>query len=131
VPQDLPLLLDRIRILADSDGAEPADRLLATIEHTLTDGYAHALALEGERLRIERQMGEAVTRLDDDEHVEALSSLAARLETTDRELVRLRAVLASLRRRADRVRRADANARVSDDAAPNGVHGGLNSVLDL
>jgi uncharacterized membrane protein YccC len=104
VPQDLPLLLDRIRTLADDDAAEPADRLLATIEHTLTDGYAHALALEGERLRIERELGEVVTSLEPEQHLDALTSLAARLEATDRELGRLRAVLDALRRRADRVR---------------------------
>jgi hypothetical protein len=96
-------------MLVDGDANEPAERLLATIEHTLTDGYAHALALEGERLRLERQIGEAVTHLEDDD-AKALASLAARLEMTDRDLVRLRAVLVALRRRADCVREAGAPA---------------------
>jgi diphthamide synthase (EF-2-diphthine--ammonia ligase) len=110
VPHDLSDLLVRIRMLVDDDANEPSERLLATIEHTLTDGYAHALALEGERLRIERQMGEAVTHLENEDEVETLAALAARLETTDRDLVRLRAVLVALRRRADYVRRAGAAA---------------------
>lgn len=110
MPHDLSDLLARIRILADGDSSEPADRLLATIEHTLTDGYAHALALEGERLRIEREMGEAVTHLGEGDDVEAITELAARLETTDRDLVRLRTVLVALRRRADCVRGVGATA---------------------
>ena len=38
-----------------ADGADPSVPVLTELEHTLTDGYARALALEGERLRIERQ----------------------------------------------------------------------------
>jgi hypothetical protein len=110
VPHDLSDLLARIRMLVDDDANEPAEQLLARIEHTLTDGYAHALALEGERLRIQRQLGEAVTHLEEDEDVDALAALAARLETTDRDLERLRGVLVALRRRADSVRRAGAAA---------------------
>ena len=44
-------LLDRISaLLGDSTGD------LDTIEHTLTDGYARALALEAERWRLERRV---------------------------------------------------------------------------
>ncbi len=106
--EELPRLLERIRVLAGRNATEPPDRLLATIEHTLTDGYAHALALEGERLRLERQLSEAVNRLDEDGRRGTLTSLAARIEANDLDLVRLRAALDALRRRADRVRRAAA-----------------------
>jgi hypothetical protein len=110
VREDLPRLLERIRVLADADATEPADRLLATIEHTLTDGYAHALALEGERLRLERQVSETVPYVADEGRRDALTSLAARLQATDRDLGRLRAALRRLDRRADLVRRTAATA---------------------
>ncbi len=56
---------------------------LATLERRLTDGYAAALALEAERLRIER-----------------------RLDEVDGELASLRSLLRSLQKRARARRRA-------------------------
>ena len=50
---DLPLLIDRLRLLVDHPGDE-----LGAVEHTLTDGYAHALALEAERRRAEARVRE-------------------------------------------------------------------------
>ena len=50
---DLSLLIDRLRFLVDHPGDE-----LGAIEHTLTDGYASALALEAERRRAEAQVRE-------------------------------------------------------------------------
>lgn len=58
---------------------------LATLETTLTDGYAETLALEGERLRIE-----------------------ARLRAIDGELARLRPLLRELQERARSRRRSAA-----------------------
>ena len=37
---------------------------LAQIERTLTDGYAHALELEGEKLRLERRLTQITQRID-------------------------------------------------------------------
>ncbi len=54
---------------------------LATLERRLTDGYAEALALEAERLRIERRLGEV-----------------------DGELARLRPLLQTLQQRARALR---------------------------
>jgi hypothetical protein len=68
-------------LTAPEDGAGAPT--LATLERRLTDGYAEALALEAERLRIERRLGEV-----------------------DGELARLRPLLRSLQARARAVRSA-------------------------
>lgn len=97
---DIGLLLDRINELLDAPAQGVRAPALARIEHTLTDGYARALALEGERWRIERRIGE-VARLQngDQGHTGELSALAQRLSAADRELARLRGLLTTLRAR--------------------------------
>lgn len=87
-------------LLAD---AEPT---LAVLEDTLTQGYAEALALEAERLRIERRLGE-VARTATADHAAELRSLGCRLSAADGELLRLRTMLGTLHDRA-RVLRAAA-----------------------
>lgn len=93
----LPLLETEIRSLLDQPpGAGGPSR--DTVEHTLTTGYAHALRLDAERLRVERRLREVVRS-------EALDTAArddAVLELTrvDRELARLRALLSTLREQA-------------------------------
>ena len=47
-------IAELLRMPEDGTGAPSLD----TIETTLTDGYAEALALEAERWRIERRLGE-------------------------------------------------------------------------
>src|SRR6266516_7393997 len=86
-------LLDRIEELMDGPGA-PEE-----VERTLTDGYAEALALEAERWRIHRRIGEAAAELEegDAERVRELTRLARRLAKTDAQLTRLRDRLAALR----------------------------------
>jgi len=82
---------------------------LAHMEDTLTEGYAHALALEAERWRLERRLGEAahelagpsVPRLADE-----IASLAKRLRSADGELSELRMLLGSLHKRTRTVRYA-------------------------
>ena len=130
MPTDLTRLLDRIRVLLDGGATGPRDRQLATIEHTLTDGYAHALALEGERLRLEREIETAVARLADGQQTDGLTALAARLAITDDDLARLRALLDALRGRALAVRRAGRDGQL-DETASDRVDGGLDPVLDL
>jgi hypothetical protein len=102
---DQQALLEDIRSLMqgplDSDPVEARAR----VERTLTDGYAHALALEGERLQIERRIDEVTSQLDTDEGgslVGELSALSQKLGRTERALAELRGLLASLR---DRLRR--------------------------
>ena len=72
---------------------------LAVLEETLTEGYAEALALDAERLRLERRIGEVAREARADSGGE-LTSLGRRLTLTDGELARLRALLATLHDRA-------------------------------
>ena len=75
---------------------------LAAIESTLTDGYAEALALEAERLRIERRLGEVARDAGDvSAHSVAaeLADLTERLDSADGELARLRSLLRNLQAR--------------------------------
>jgi hypothetical protein len=98
---DLPSLLLRIQSLADGHADDPPERLLEQVEHTLTDGYAIALALEGERLRLQRELAADATRAD----------VRARLDANERELQDLRARLDGLRLQAQSVRQAAASGR--------------------
>ena len=85
-----------------------SERDLDSIEHTLTDGYAHALYLEAERQRLERRLTEVAQDIhsgDPDATLE-LSQLAARLDGNAGELQRLRGRLSELRRHADEIRAA-------------------------
>jgi hypothetical protein len=87
----------------------PADAaVLAHMEDTLTVGYARALALEAERWRLERQIGEVAATLADGAASDTrdLAMLARRMSETDAEVVRLRAALGSLRDRASELRAA-------------------------
>ena len=80
---------------------------LAQIERTLTDGYAHALELEGEKLRLERRVSEITQKIDrgdSAEHARELASLAGRLDGNAGALAKLRGVLGELRRHASSVR---------------------------
>jgi hypothetical protein len=102
-------LLKDIRSLIDApvDGQDAP--FLADLERTLTDGYAHALALEAECLRLERQMSEAAVRIADgapDETAADLSAIALRLRDAGSDLGELRSALNSLRARASELRAA-------------------------
>jgi hypothetical protein len=72
---------------------------LDTLESTLTEGYAQALALEAERWRLERRLGE-VARSGGAEIGNEISSLGRRLTVADDELVKLRSLLGTLHERA-------------------------------
>ena len=100
-------LLSQIHTLIATPNGDAA--ALAQMEDTLTVGYARALALEAERWRLERQIGEVASRLAYDGDTGAaddLAALARRMSDTDVEVVRLRTALASLRDRASEVRSA-------------------------
>jgi hypothetical protein len=77
---------------------------LDRLESTLTEGYAQALALEAERWRLERRLGE-VAREGGKNVGEELSSIGDRLNTTDGELAQLRRLLGSLHERARKARK--------------------------
>ena len=102
--QEIRTLLDAPRVGDDAPSIE-------AVEHTLTAGYAKALALEAERWRLERRIAEVAAKLaeaTDQEHSE-LANLGRRLSTADGDLSQLRGLLASLRVRADEIRSARAN----------------------
>jgi hypothetical protein len=82
---------------------------LDDIEHTLTTGYATALALDAERMRLERRIAAAAATLGEeagDLHHSELATLGRRLSVADGDLTCLRRLLSSLRSRADEVRTA-------------------------
>jgi hypothetical protein len=95
-------------LAAPQSGAEAPG--LARVEDTLTAGYARALALEAERWRIERRIGEVASKLRDDRSdlgTNEIADLAARLSDADGELARLRGLLSTLRARASDLRVAE------------------------
>ncbi|MFL5981151.1 MAG: hypothetical protein ACJ74R_05530 [Gaiellaceae bacterium] len=105
------MIHDDIRDLLEAPPTGADAPTLDHVEHTLTTGYARALALEAERLRIERKLANAAARLGDDATDEDASELAAlgqRLSVADDDLTRLRALLVSLRSRASEIRAAAA-----------------------
>ena len=83
-------MLQRIEALLDAPAGGEAAPSLASLEETLTDGYAQALALEAERSRVT------------DERV----TLATRLTSADDELGTLRALLDRLQERTRALRKA-------------------------
>ena len=107
--QETATIHDDIRALLDEPSGAEDDGFLDRAEHTLTNGYARALALETERVRLEKRMGELAGGLNEDSGegpTEELASVARRLSDAEGELAQLRGVLRSLRARARAVRSA-------------------------
>ncbi|TMJ93209.1 MAG: hypothetical protein E6G67_13080 [Actinobacteria bacterium] len=107
-PEPIPALLEQIDELlaAPSRPKEPAT--LARLERTLTDGYAHALSLEAERLRLERRMSELAGQLHEgnrEQKAQELVQVSRRISRAHAEIERLRGTLTQLRARATAVRR--------------------------
>jgi len=103
------MIHDDIRNLLEAPPTGDAAPSLSNIEHTLTEGYARALALEAERWRIERRIADVATRLGNevtDEDAAELARLGERLSAADGDLNKLRNLLVALRTRADEVRAA-------------------------
>ncbi len=75
----------------------------ADVERTLTDGYASAMKLEAERLRLERRIGEVAAQVSVENRgakTEELADLSLKLSEASGDLDRLRALLAQARSRA-------------------------------
>jgi hypothetical protein len=95
----LPERIAELLSLPENGAGAPS---LDAIESTLTDGYAAALALDAERWRIERRLGEV---LRDGGDVTAhgvaaeVAELSEQLETADGELAGLRSLLRTLQAR--------------------------------
>jgi hypothetical protein len=103
---DLAPLLERISRLLKNRSADPGKPLVTEMEDTLTDGYARALQLEAERLRLERRIGELARSVDGPEEADELKALAGRLRDVDVELEGLRNRLGLLQKRLAAVRAA-------------------------
>jgi predicted RNase H-like nuclease (RuvC/YqgF family) len=95
---DLDTLFAEIARLLARSAAEDDP---ACLERTLTDGYARALAIEAERARLRRRIGEMTASIDRNGSaaVGELSTLARRLEAEDFTLEQLRDELRRLRER--------------------------------
>ena len=88
-------MLDSIQELLDGAPAPT----LASLEETLTAGYAQALAIEGERLRLERDL-RALVRAPGPptgDRAAEIAELTIRIDDADGRLRQLRRLLASLR----------------------------------
>src|SRR5262245_49826304 len=99
-PTDLFEQIDEL-LAAPAQSDEPA--ALARLERTLTDGYAHALSLDAERLRLERRMSELAGELRDgnqEQKAEELVRVSRRISGARAEVERLRGTLTQLRDRA-------------------------------
>jgi hypothetical protein len=104
-------LVEEINALLAAPPAPERERYLEHLEYTLTTGYAKALALEAERWRLERRLGEVSTALaHGDETAQATAEeivvLAHRMSAATMDLSVLRDTLATLRDRAASVRAA-------------------------
>jgi len=98
------VLCEEIRTLLEEPPSAP-EQSLARLEDTLTEGYARALALEAERLRLERQIGALGADVRDGaDSREEIATLAARLSHASGRLARLRTLLVPLRERTNAVR---------------------------
>jgi hypothetical protein len=101
---------DRVAVLEDirTLSAAPAP-LLETVERTLADGYACALAMDAHRLRLQRKLEESAAVLGEtpgSERVVEVADLAQGIARSDRALAELRAALAELAAKAQRLRAA-------------------------
>lgn len=97
---EMTTLLDEISALMI---APEVDR--ERVERTLTDGYAAALHLEVERVRLQRRVDELTLELrrgNGTVKTRELSTLSKQLDGNADDLSNLRGVLAELRRRAKR-----------------------------
>ena len=113
MPPDYPsdaLIDDAIRSLLRAPPCGPNALSLDEIEDRLTAGYAHALALDGERRRLERRLAETAVNMGSRLSADAdVAELGRRISVADGDLTELRGLLSTLRARADELRtRADA-----------------------
>jgi hypothetical protein len=95
-------VIQRIRALLvtlnEGNGVPSRER----VEATLTEGYAAALALDGERLRLERRMDQVTAHVahGGGGRVKEMQKVLEQLEATEQDLAELRDLLTRLRTRA-------------------------------
>ncbi len=100
MPAESSIFAEIRRLLEKPAKVSLKDREL--LEYTLTSGYAHALALEAERRRLEQRIGAlaADLRPEDRRSAVELTALTRSLGRTDVRLERLRKLIAALKARA-------------------------------
>src|SRR3954447_20557044 len=99
--------LDRGAVLEDIRALSTAPApLLDQVERTLADGYACALGIEAERLRLQRELEGRAAALAGrrGSEVDEVAGLARGIARADEELAELRAALVELARMARRLR---------------------------
>ena len=99
---DFSTLCDELEALIGAPARRDA-AARAHLERTLTDGYAQALALEGQRLKLERRIGEVAAQVTVERRgakTEELADLSQRLRQASTDLKHLRELLAAARRSA-------------------------------
>jgi hypothetical protein len=103
IAADLDLLQERIRALLDAD-ADGVGLPRAEIEPTLTEGYARALELDAESLRIEKRIELLTREVAGGREVRPgrFSSLLRAMHESETKCAELRTLLESLRRLAAR-----------------------------
>lgn len=105
-----PVIHDDIRNLLDAPPSGDAAPSLGDIEDALTVGYARALALDAERRQLEKKIADVVAHLGNRSGANGggseseLATLGQRLTAADGDLTSLRALLSTLRTRADAAR---------------------------
>jgi uncharacterized protein involved in exopolysaccharide biosynthesis len=95
-------LISRIESLLDAPGKDDSADVRADMETTLTEGYARALALEAEHLRIQGRIDAITVAIGEgkgEPQTTKLAELARRLAVSEKELSSLRETLAALRDR--------------------------------
>jgi len=105
----IPALLEQIDELLAEPPATGEAAMLARLERTLTDGYAYALEIEGERWRLEQRLSELTKGLHEGNRElksREIAQLSRRLSSNGKALKALRATLRRLRAHAAAVRSA-------------------------
>jgi hypothetical protein len=103
------MIHEEIRTLLDAPPTGEDAPSLDAIEHTLTAGYARALALDAERWQLERKIAEVAAHIGNGAtelvtEQSELITLGRLLSAADGDLTSLRGLLSSLRTRAAEVR---------------------------
>ena len=99
--------LERVAVLADiRDVTATLSPHLEQVERTLADGYACALGIEAQRLRLQRELEGRAAGLANrgGPKVEEVAGLARGIARADEELAELRAALVELAKTARRLR---------------------------
>jgi hypothetical protein len=98
---DLPTLYARIAALLERSHAEASSPALwPEVADVLSDGYAHALALESDRLQHRRRAEELAAQPGSGERAGEILSLLQLATALGEELRRLRSLLSTLRTHA-------------------------------